>query len=235
MKPGAVVITGAAGDLGSALAADFLAAGRVVHGADIRPVEAPGAIPHPLDVTDRGAVFDLADRVAAGDGLAAWINAAGLVRTGPLRQAEEADWQRLIAVNLTGTWHGCAAALETMIAGAQGGVIVNLGSLAGQVGYPGLHPAYGASKAAVHQLTKAYAQEGARHGIRVNAVAPSVLEGRMGDAFSDDQRARLVRANPQRRLGTMADVVGVVRFLCSPEAAYITGATLPVNGGAWMG
>lgn len=76
--------------------------------------------------------------------------------------------------------------------------------------------------------------EGARHGVRVNAVAPSVLEGTMGDTFSDEQKARLIRANPMKRLGDMDDVTGVVRFLCSKEAAYITGATLPVNGGSFM-
>ncbi|SDG49932.1 SDR family NAD(P)-dependent oxidoreductase [Roseospirillum parvum] len=234
MTAGAVVITGAAGDLGRALTRSFLDQGRRVHGADLKPCPVAGVIDHRLDVTERDAVFALARRVAAEDGLAAWVNAAGLLAMTPVREASEADWQRLLAVNLSGTWHGCAAALESMIAAGSGGVIVNLGSLSGQLGYPGLHPAYGASKAAVHQLTKTYALEGARHGVRVNAVAPSVLEGSMGDAFSNDQRARLIRANPLGRLGTMEDAVGAIAFLCSPQAAYITGATLPVNGGSFM-
>lgn len=233
--PGAVVVTGAAGDMGSALCHAFAAEGRRVFGADVRRCAVEGVTAVEVDVTDRSAVFALAEQAATeAGGLVVWINAAGLVRTVPTRDAGEDDWHRLIAVNLTGTWHGCSAALETMIAGGKGGVIVNLGSLSGQVGYPGLHPAYGASKAGVHQLTKTYAMEGARHGVRVNAVAPSVLEGSMGDTFSEEQKARLIRANPMKRLGGMNDVTGVVRFLCSDEAAYMTGATLPVNGGSFM-
>lgn len=235
MSRGAVVITGAAGDMGAALAAAFAGAGHVVFGADVRPVTAPGVTAVAVDVTDRAAVFALAGQAAEeADGLVLWVNAAGIVRTVPVREAAEDDWHRLIGVNLTGTWHGCVAALETMIAGGRGGCIINIGSLSGQVGYPGLHPGYGASKAAVHQLTKTYAMAGARHGIRVNAVAPSVLDGAMGDTFSDDQKARLVKATPLRRLGRMGDVVGAVRYLASEEAAFVTGTVLPVNGGSWM-
>lgn len=235
MSAGAVVITGAAGDMGGALVRAFAAEGRVVYGADIRSVETPGARAALLDVTDRDAVFALAARVAdEADRIGVWINAAGLVRVASVREATAQDWRAILDVNLTGVWHGCAAALETMIAGGAGGAIVNIGSLSGQVGYRGLHPAYGASKAAVHQLTRTYAAEGARHGVRVNAVAPSVLEGSMGDAFSDEQRARLTAANPMRRLGTMEDVVGAVRYLCSDAADYVTGAILPVNGGSFM-
>jgi NAD(P)-dependent dehydrogenase (short-subunit alcohol dehydrogenase family) len=221
--------------MGSALCRSFAADGYRVYAADLRPCTVEGVTSVDLDVTDRAAVFALAEKAGAeAGGVAVWVNGAGLVRTVPTREAREDDWHRLMAVNAAGTWHGCAAALETMIAGGTGGCIVNVGSLSGQVGYPGLHPAYGASKAAVHQLTKTYAMEGARHGVRVNAIAPSVLEGSMGDTFSDDQKARLVRAIPMKRLGSMDDVVGVVRFLCSDAAGYMTGATVPVNGGSFM-
>ena len=204
----AVVITGAAGDLGRALSASFLADGYTVLGADIAPIEPrERLIPVALDVTDRAATFALAERAAAEPGgLSIWINGAGIVRVAKVLEADPEDWQRILAVNLTGTFHGCAAALAVM--SRQGsGRIVNIGSLSGQVGGTGVHPAYGASKAGVHALTKSYALEGARYGVYCNAVAPSVIEGAMGDQFSERQRSQLAQANPLRRLARMDEVV----------------------------
>ena len=133
-------------------------------------------------------------------------------------QASTEDWNRIIAVNLTGTFHGCAAALAVMSQGG-GGRIVNAGSLSGHVGGTGVHPAYGASKAGVHALTKTYALEGARHGVACNAVAPGVLEGRMGGAVRrTGQLERLARANPLRRLGRIEEAVEAIRFLADPVA-----------------
>jgi len=159
----AAVVTGAAGDLGRALSEALLADGYRVYGGDVAPV-APraGLVPVHLDVTERAATFALAERAAAEAGpLKLWINAAGILRVVKVLEADAADWERIIAVNLTGTFHGCAAALEAMRRGG-GGRIVNIGSLSGQVGGTALHPAYGASKAGVHALTKTYALEGAR-------------------------------------------------------------------------
>ena len=159
----AAVITGAAGDLGRALSEAFLADGYRVYGADIAPVEPrAGLVPVHLDVTDRAATFALAERAAAEAGpLKLWINAAGILRVVKVAEADAMDWERIIAVNLTGTFHGCAAALAVM-GRSGGGRIVNIGSLSGQVGGTALHPAYGASKAGVHALTRTYALEGAR-------------------------------------------------------------------------
>jgi 3-oxoacyl-[acyl-carrier protein] reductase len=231
----AAVITGAAGDLGRALSASFLAEGYTVLGADIAPV-APRErlIPVELDVTDRAATFALAERAAAWDGgLSMWINGAGIVRVTKVLDADPDDWQRILAVNLTGTFHGCAAALAVMR--RQGfGRIVNVGSLSGQVGGTGLHPAYGASKAGVHALTKSYALEGARYGVYCNAVAPSVIEGAMGDQFSLRQREQLAQANPLRRLARMEEVVDAIRYLASDAASYTNGVILPVNGGSYL-
>ena len=162
-----------------------------------------------------------------------WINAAGIVRVVKVGEADPEDWERIIAVNLTGTFHGCAAALAVMRRDG-GGRIVNIGSLSGQVGGTGVHPAYGASKAGVHALTRTYALEGARFGIYCNAVAPSVLEGRMGGQFSERQRAQLASANPLRRLGRIEEVVGAVRYLASAAASYTNGVILPLNGGSYL-
>jgi NAD(P)-dependent dehydrogenase (short-subunit alcohol dehydrogenase family) len=231
----ACVITGAAGDLGRALAATFVEDGFTVYGADLKPVEArPGVVPVELDVTDRDAVFALALRAHdQGGGLKLWINAAGILKAAKVMAAGPEDWARIIAVNLTGTWHGCAAALEVMAAHG-GGRIVNLGSLAGQVGGVAIHPAYGASKGGVHALTKTYALEGARHGVYCNAVAPSVVAGSMGSQYAAEQQAQLARTNPLRRLARVAEVVDAVRYLASERASYTTGVILSVNGGAYL-
>jgi NAD(P)-dependent dehydrogenase (short-subunit alcohol dehydrogenase family) len=230
----AAVITGAAGDLGRALTEAFVAEGYHVFGGDLRPLEPrAGLTPVALDVTDRAAVFALAERAADPGPLRLWINAAGIVRVVKVGEADPADWERIIAVNLTGTFHGCAAALAVMRRQG-GGRIVNLGSLSGQVGGTGVHPAYGASKAGVHALTKSYALEGARHGVLCNAVAPSVLEGRMGGQFSERQREQLARANPLRRLGRIDEVVAAIRYLASDRASYTNGVVLPLNGGSYL-
>jgi 3-oxoacyl-[acyl-carrier protein] reductase len=231
----AAVITGAAGDLGRALTEAFLGEGYRIFGGDIAPM-APraGLTPVRLDVTDRAAVFALAERAAYEAGpLRLWINAAGILRVVRVTEADPLDWERIIAVNLTGTFHGCAAALEGMRQGG-GGRIVNIGSLSGQVGGTALHPAYGASKAGVHALTRTYALEGAKHGVYCNAVAPSVIEGAMARQLSERQREHLARANPLRRLAQVPEVVDAIRYLASDAASYTNGIVLPVNGGSYL-
>lgn len=229
-----VVITGAAGDLGRALCASFLASGFTVFAADVNPSPAEGRlVPVRLDVTDAAAVADLAARAGRESRLWAWINAAGIFLAGPVASADIEGWRRIIAVNLTGTFNGCAAALPVLIA-AGGGRIVNIGSISGQLGGIGVHPAYGASKAGVHALTKTYALEGGRHGVLCNAVAPGLLEGSMSSGFSDNQRAKMANAAPLRRLGRMEEIARVVHFLTDPENSYMNGAIVPVNGGAYM-
>jgi NAD(P)-dependent dehydrogenase (short-subunit alcohol dehydrogenase family) len=172
--------------MGSAAAASFLADGFRVFAADVRAVEAQaGLMPVALDVRDRAAVFALAERAAADSDLRTWINCAGVVSAARIEDAEAAEWDRILTINLTGVFHCCAAALAVMRRAAPpGGRIVNAGSISGQIGGVSLHPAYGASKAGVHALTKSYAVAGARYGIYCNAIAPSVIEGRMAAAFA---------------------------------------------------
>lgn len=229
------VVTGAAGDLGGALCDSFLADGFSVFGADLHaPAARDGLQCRVVDVTDRAGVFALAAEAAGHTDLAVWVNCAGVFQPVPVAQASAEDWDRIIAVNLSGTFHGCAAAFSVM-AGHGGGRIINAGSLSGHVGGTGIHPAYGASKAGVHALTKTYALEGAKHDVICNAVAPGVLEGRMGGQFGAPQRERLARANPMRRLGRIEEAVAAIRFLADPErAGYLNGVILPVNGGAYM-
>lgn len=232
-----VVITGATGDLGRSLCASFLQDGWQVYAADVRPHPdqrpAHGLVPVQLDVTDREAVFALAERAGKESRPRAWINAAGIFLPGRVSTASEEIWHRIIGVNLTGTFHGCAAALDLL--GAQGGgSIVNVGSVAGQAPGGGVHPAYGVSKAGVHQLTRLYAMEGARKNVFCNAVAPGMLEGEMIQQYTPEQRERIFHSMPMRRAGTMNEVTSVIRFLCGPGVSYMTGAILPINGGALM-
>jgi len=229
-----VVVLGAAGDLGRALCSGLVEDGFTVFAADIAPIDAAAHIvPVRVDVTERGQVLALAQRASAETRLGAWVNAAGIFTACSVVDADEAEWQRILAVNLTGTWHGCAAGLAAL-ARAGGGRIVNVGSISGQIGGVGAHPAYGASKAGVHALTKTYALEGARHGVLCNAVAPGLIEGSMSGEFNARQRERMTQANPMRRLARMDEIANVIRFLAGASNTYMNGAIVPVNGGAYM-
>ncbi len=233
-RPRGVVVTGAAGDLGRALCSGFLDDGFTVFAADVAEIDAvPRVVPVRVDVTDRRAVVDLAERASVETRLEAWVNAAGIFVACPVLDADDAGWQRILAVNLTGTWHGCAAALPAL-ARAGGGRIVNVGSVSGQVGGSAVHPAYGASKAGVHALTKTYALEGGRRGVLCNAVAPGLIEGSMSGEFDARQRERMAQANPMRRLARMDEIARVIRFLAGASNTYMNGAIVPVNGGAYM-
>lgn len=233
-RPRGVVVTGAAGDLGRALCSGLLDDGFTVFAADVAQIDAVArVVPVRVDVTDRREVVDLAERASVETRLEAWVNAAGIFVACPVLDADEAGWQRILAVNLTGTWHGCAAALPAL-ARAGGGRIVNVGSVSGQVGGSAVHPAYGASKAGVHALTKTYALEGGRRGVLCNAVAPGLIEGSMSGEFDVRQRERMAQANPMRRLARMDEIARVIRFLAGPSNTYMNGAIVPVNGGAYM-
>lgn len=234
-RPPGVVVTGAAGDLGAALCRSWLADGWRVFGADLKGQPPEGVTAVTLDVRDRGAVFALAERAAAESALAVWVNCAGLVAPAKVREADPQIWELIIQVNLTGTFHGCAAAMSTMIAAGRGGCILNVGSISGQIGGLGMHPAYGASKAGVHTLTRSYALEGARYGIRCNAVAPSVIEGSMATGLSEQQLERYLATHPMRRLATMDEVVQGMRFLADgARSSYLNGVVLPINGGSYL-
>ncbi|GIL41292.1 SDR family NAD(P)-dependent oxidoreductase [Roseiterribacter gracilis] len=235
-KKGAVVITGAAGDLGSHLVSKYAEDGFTVIAADIEPVaKRERVVPLVVDITDREAVFALAARAAdQAGGLVSWINSAGIFVPTDIAEADEANWHRTIAVNLTGTFFGCAAAFEVM-RNEGGGRIVNLGAVAGRRGGLDVHPAWAASKEGVHALTRVYAAAGAPHGILVNAVAPGLIESQATQLFADEDRERLTESHPLKRLAHIEEVAAAVRFLTSPEASYVNGTILTVDGGANVG
>ena len=227
------VVTGAAGDLGGAIAASLAEDGHKVYAADLVSLpEGRNIIPVILDVTDRAACFALARRAAEETHLALWVNGAGIFVKTSVADADEPSWHEIIAVNLTGTFHGCSAALAAMK--EKGGRIVNIGSLSGQLGGRGVHPAYSASKAGVHALTKNYALEGAKWGVLCNAVAPGPIEGNMVRNFGEATLEKLRAGNPTRALATMAEIVRAVRHLGDPRNTHTNGAILQINGGILM-
>ena len=142
------------------------------------------------------------------------------------------DWRTVIDTNLGGVFHTCRAAARGMMR-RRSGSIVNLSSVVGLHGNPG-QTNYAASKAGIIGLTKALARELGSRGVRVNAVAPGYISTGLTEVLPEDVRGMLLANTPLGRLGEPQDVAGAIRFLCSDEAAFITGAVLLVDGGLGM-
>ena len=161
------------------------------------------------------------------------VNNAGIIRRGTIETVGEDDWDRVIAVNLKGTFNCCKAVVGTMK--RQGsGKIVNVSSIAGKIGDITSAPGYGSSKAGSDALMKTLARQLAPSGIRVNAVAPHAIETEMSAQWSEEKRREVIAGIPLGRLGRPQDVAEAVLFLASDAASFITGEILDVNGGAFM-
>ena len=160
------------------------------------------------------------------------VNNAAITRDTLLLRMKPEDWDAVIATNLTAVYRLCKACLRHMMKERRGR-IVNLTSVVGLTGNPG-QANYAAAKAGLLGFTKSLAREIGSRGITVNAVAPGFIDTDMTRALSEEQRAALLQQIPAGRLGTAAEVAAAVLFLVSPQAAYITGDTLHVNGGMYM-
>ncbi|MGC8963159.1 MAG: SDR family NAD(P)-dependent oxidoreductase [Candidatus Bipolaricaulaceae bacterium] len=161
------------------------------------------------------------------------INNAGIIRRGTIEDHSDEDWERVISVNLRGTYYCCREAARIMKA-QRYGRIINITSVAGKVGDIASAPSYGPSKAAVNALTKSLARSLAPYGITVNAVAPHAIETEMSAEWSEEKRREIISQIPLGRLGKPEEVAAAVVFLASPEASFITGEILDVNGGYLM-
>jgi 3-oxoacyl-[acyl-carrier protein] reductase len=160
------------------------------------------------------------------------VNNAGITRDGFLLRMKEEDWNLVLDVNLKGTFH-CTKAVLPAMTKQRAGAMVNIASVVGVMGNIG-QANYAASKAAVIGFTKTVAREYASRGVTANAVAPGFIETAMTQGLSGEVREGLLKQIPLGRLGAPGDVAEAVRFLVSPEAAYITGHVLHVNGGMMM-
>jgi NAD(P)-dependent dehydrogenase (short-subunit alcohol dehydrogenase family) len=159
------------------------------------------------------------------------VNNAGACIHRPALEVTEQEWRSVLDVNLTGVWNGCQVFGGRMV-DSGGGVIVNVGSMSGQiVNRPQWQPAYNASKAAVHHLTRSLAAEWAPYGIRVNAVAPGYVVTDMTPIDRPEFARHWIDDAPQQRAAAPAEIAPAVLFLASPASAFMTGSVLVVDGG----
>lgn len=192
-----------------------------------------GGLAVQADVSDPEEASSLIERVEGelGD-LDVLVNNAGVTRDTLIARMTDDDWQTVIDTNLRGTFNTSRAVSRKMLR-RRAGSIVNLSSVVGIHGNPG-QANYAASKAGIIGLTKALARELGSRGVRVNAIAPGYIATELTDVLNEEQRGLILQNTPLGRLGEPEDVAGAVRFLCSDEAAFITGEILLVDGGLGM-
>ena len=239
------VVTGASRGIGAAVARSLAEHGATVVGTAttgegaqrvermLREAPSPG----------RGLVLDIADSASVDAGFAALaadglmpgilVNNAGIVRDTPFARMNDEQWDTVINTDLTSLYRTCKACVRHLMR-RRGGRIVNVTSVVGFTGNAG-QTNYAAAKAGIVGFTRALAKELGGRSITVNAVAPGFIDTDMTRGLGSEQQARMLDLVPLGRFGTPGEVAAAVAFLVSPDAGYVTGETLHVNGGMYMG
>ena len=238
-----ILISGGSRGLGQALVADFLEAGHIVATFSRKATlfieecqqqygegQAERFFWQAVDGLEFEEVKEFALAVMRRYGrIDVLINNAAIGVEGILTLMPESHIERGIALNLESVIYLTRTCVKSMLQQKEG-CIINISSIVGIRGYNGMS-VYSATKAALDGFSRSLAREMGKAGIRVNSVAPGYFESDMSSGLAESQRARIIRRTPLRRLGTLQDFVGVVRFLISPEASFITGQTIVVDGG----
>ncbi|MEO1705476.1 MAG: 3-oxoacyl-[acyl-carrier-protein] reductase [Pseudomonadota bacterium] len=237
----AALVTGASGGIGGAIATALHAAGATVglSGTRVEPLEALqaqlGERAHvlPCNLSDGEAVSVLPKQaVEAMGSLDILVNNAGVTKDNLFMRMSEEDWATVLDVNLTSTMRLCKGVVRPMMK-ARWGRIINISSIVGATGNPG-QVNYAASKAGMVGMSKSLAYEVASRGITVNCIAPGMIETAMTGKLTDDQKAAMLGQIPMGRMGASEEIASAVVYLASPEAGYVTGTVLHINGGMAM-
>jgi NAD(P)-dependent dehydrogenase (short-subunit alcohol dehydrogenase family) len=237
------LVTGAASGIGRATSRLLAARGAHVVVADINPGDGAETVElitgaggralfQACDVSNEEHVKAAVERACGlGGRLDIMVNNAGIgSKPAPLHLTSNRDWDRVIAVDLTGVFWGHKYAAQAMLADGKGGVIINVSSAAGVGGAVNLGP-YGVAKAGVIQMTQTGAKELAASGIRVNAICPGWTETSIINGLGDNIAPKLIRQVPMGRMGRPTEVAALIAFLASEEASFITGVAYRIDGG----
>ena len=242
LKGEIALVTGATRGIGAAIADELAAQGAIVIGTATSEsgaasigerLAASGGQGRVLNVTEPGAIEALVDSIGKDVGpISILVNNAGITRDNLLMRMKDEDWQAILDTNLTSVYRSCKAVMRGMMK-ARRGRIVNIASVIGVTGNAG-QANYAAAKAGIIAFSKSLAREIGSRGVTVNVVAPGFIDTDMTRGLPEEAKAGMLDQIALGRLGEPADIARAVAFLAGPNAAYITGETLHVNGGMYM-
>ena len=228
-----VLVTGAAGGIGTATVRSFLNYNARVYQTDLKNIDDPRFLQG--DISDPEFINRLVNKIVDKEGrIDILVNNAGICPRTPVMEISVEEWRKVMDINLTSIFQLSQAVMAVMIRN-KSGAIINLASLAGKIGGITVGAHYSASKAAIECITKTFAKTGAQYGVRVNAVAPGVIDTEIHEKSTPAQLEEYIKAIPLGRMGKPEEVANIILVLASELSSYITGLTIDINGGQRMG